>query len=431
MRRYFAQLIRYMSNVFHVPDLVKGVSDSRDQSRIRISTSAVLLAWIMGFCTRIQSREEMGRLLDRGGVQKLIGGHVSSDTLGRVLGQIDSNSLRQALLVPVVREIHRNKAWKDGSVHGQLLVGIDGSEAFCTRKQPCPRCCSRQIEVKVDGKPSFVTEYYHRAVCAFIVGTNPRVYLDIEILQSGEGEVTAAMRLVARLAKNYRRWIDAIVADHGFAGAPFLNHVRKAGFHYIVRVKDEERRYLLKAAEKYCAGRTAESSWTEPYGHKSLQVATWDVEGITEWKGLVEPARVVVCDETELAQAPNRRRKIAEPEHQRPRAFFASSYSKSAFPTHAIWFTYHHRWDIENNGFRQLKHEWHWDHPFVHTSDAPDALLNLWLLMVVATNLFATFATRRLRTTRSGAIPLRTLAQDLAAQLRVLTAASVPSWNSA
>lgn len=61
------QLIRYISNVFHVPQFVKEVSDSRDKARIRIWTSAILLAWILGFCVRIQSREEMGRLLDRRG----------------------------------------------------------------------------------------------------------------------------------------------------------------------------------------------------------------------------------------------------------------------------------------------------------------------------------------------------------------------------
>lgn len=421
------QLIRYMSKVFHVPQLVKGVSDFRDKSRIRIPTSAVLLAWLMGFCVRIQSREEMGRLLDRRGVQKLIGCHVSSDTLGRVLGQIDSDSLRAAVLVPVVRVIRRNKAWKGGSIQGQVLVAIDGSEAFCTQKQPCPQCSSRQHAVKIDGQPAYVTEYYHRAVGAYIVGTHPRIYLDIEPVRAGEGEVTAAFRLVTRLAKNYGRWIDCIVADHGFAGAPFLNHVRSTGLHYIVRVKDEERRFLTKAAAERFAQRTADSSWTEQIGHDNLRVAAWDEEGFTAWKGLEQPARVVVCDETELAQTLNRRRRIAKPERQRPRAFFATSYPKSIFPTHAVWFTYHRRWEIENNGFRQLKHEWHWDHPFVYT---PDALLNLWLLMVVAANLFEVFVCRRLHTIRTGAEPLRAVAQELAAILLTLTVAETPCWNS-
>lgn len=259
-----------------------------------------------------------------------------SDTLGRVLGQIDSSSLRKTVLIPIVSEISRNKAWKGGIIYGQILISIDGSEAFCTQKQPCPNCSSRQHEVKVDGKVSHVTEYYHRTVCAYVIGTRPRVYLDIEPIRAGEGEVTAAFRLVTRLAENYGRWINGIVADHGFAGAPFLNHVRSVGLHYIVRVKDEERRFLTKAAAERCAQRPADDKWTKPVGHHNLQVAVWDEEGFTAWKGLEQPARVVVCDETELAQEPNRCRQTAQPERQRSRAFLATSYPKASFPAHAV-----------------------------------------------------------------------------------------------
>lgn len=421
------QLIRYMSNVFHVPDLVKGVSDSRDNSRTCISTPAVLLAWLVGFCVRTRSREELGRLLDRPAVQKLIGCHISSDTLGRVLGQIDSGSLRDAVLVPVIREIRRNKAWKFGSIHGQVLVGIDGSEAFCTQKQPCSQCAARKLQFKTDGEVREVTEYYHRAVCAFVVGTQPRVYLDIEPLQRGEGEVTAARRLITRLAKNFGRWIDGIVADHGFAGAPFLNHVRSEGFHYIVRVKDEERRYLTKTAAECCASRKADFTWTEWVGHDNLHVTGWDEDGLTAWKELQEPVRVVVCDETALAQAPHGRRQISKPEHKRLRAFYATSYPKWVFPPYAVWLTYKRRWQIENNGFRQLKHEWHWDHAFVHT---PDTLLNLWLLMVVAVDLFEVFVHRRLSLPETGEVPVSSVVQELLALLLTLPRAQMPCWDS-
>lgn len=421
------QLVRYISNVFHVPRLVKGVIDSRDKARIQIDTASVLLAWMMGFFARVQSREELGRLLDRRSVQKLIGSHVSSDTLARVLGQIDSESLRSRLLVPVVRGIRRNKAWEGGTVHTQLLIGIDGSEAFCTRSQPCPQCLSRQVEVRMNGKLSRVTEYYHQAVWAFIVGTNPRIYLDVEPLQPGEGEVTAATQLVTRLVKHYGRWIDGFVADANFAGAPFLNHVRSLKRHYIVRVKNDERRHLTRDAAGLFSQRAADGSWTESIGHHNLQVTAWDEEGFTSWDGLAEPARVVVCDEIELAQAPSGRRKLTQPETQRPRAFFATSYPKQVFPTHEVWLAYHKRWDIENNGIRQLKHEWHWDHPFVHT---PAALLNLWLLLAVTANLFVAFVGRRLRFGRENRIPWRAISQEIAAALRVFSYAEMPCFDT-
>lgn len=421
------QLVRYISNVFHVPRLVKGVIDSRDKARIQIPTSSVLLAWMIGFFARVQSREELGRLLDSRAVQKLIGCHISSDTLGRVLDQVDSDSLRTSLLVPVTREIRRNKAWKGGSVHTQLLIGIDGSESFCTRSQPCPQCLSRQVEVRMNGQLSRVTEYYHQAVWAFIVGTDPRIYLDVEPLQPGESEVTAAIRLVTRLVKHYGRWIDGFVADANFARAPFLNHVRSLDRHYVVRVKDEERRHLTRDAAGLFSHRPADAAWIERIGHHDLQVNAWDEEGFTSWDGLQEPTRVVVCDEIELAQTPSRRRRFAKPETRRPRAFFATSYPKQVFPIRAVWLTYHRRWDIENSGIRQLKHEWHWDHPFVHT---PAALLNLWLLIAVAANLFVAFVGRRLRSGREQRTPWRAISQEIAAALRVFTPRQMPCFDT-
>ena len=421
------QLARYISNVFHVPHLVKGVTDFRDKARIQRQTSSVLLAWIIGFCARIQSREELGRLLDRRAVQKLVGCHISSDTLGRVLGQIHSDSLRTSLLVPIVREIRRNKAWKGGTIHTQLLVGIDGSESFCTRSQPCPQCLSRHVEVRMHAQLSRVTEHYHAAVWAFIIGTHPRIYLDVEPIQPGEGEVTAAKRLVTRLVKHYGRWIDGFVADANFASAPFLNHIRSLGRHYIVRVKDEQRRHLTRDAAGLFSQRPADRIWIERVGHHDLQVSAWDEEGLTSWECLQEPARVVACDELELPHSPSRRRKLAHPETQRPRSFLATSYPKQIFPTHAVWLAYHRRWDIENNAFRQLKHEWHWDHPFVHT---PAALLNLWLLMAVAANLFMAFVDRRLRSGRANRIPSRAIAQEIAAALRLFSCDEMPCFDT-
>jgi len=73
----------------------------------------------------------------------------------------------------------------------------------------------------MNGQLGHVTEYYHHAVWAFIVGTIPRIYPDVEPLHPGEGELAAAIQLVTRLVKHYGRWIDGVVADAGNV-APML-----------------------------------------------------------------------------------------------------------------------------------------------------------------------------------------------------------------
>lgn len=417
----FEQLMRYSSKILQLPQLLKGIRDSRSKVRTCIPTSAVVIAWIVGFWARVQSREQIGRLLDRRGVQKLIGCHISSDTLGRVLSQLDTDSIRTQLLVPMVRQMRRNKAWRNGTVAGQVLIGIDGSEAFCSKRQFCPSCQVRDLRGE-GGK-----EYYHRAVWAFIIGTEPKVYLDVEPIQKDEGEVTAATRLVSRLAEYYGRWIDGVVVDSGFAGAPFLNHVTGHGLHYIVRVK-QENRHIIKKAEELIGNRNPDSCWRQAIGHHRLQITAWD-QNVARWywRGLDDNTRVVVCDEVEPAEAPSRRRHVPRNEYRRPRAYIVTSYPMKTLSTEAVCVAYHKRWDIENSGIRQLKHEWHWDHPFVHT---PIGLHALWLLMAIAANLFLAFVNGRLPSIRSGTVPERTVAQEIAADLLHLRAGDRASWNS-
>jgi IS4 transposase len=54
----------------------------------------------------------------------------------------------------------------------------------------------------------------------------------------------------------------------------------------------------------------------------------------------------------------------------------------------------HRRWDIENNGFRELKDKWHIDHCFMHDPQAIEAIL---FFMVIAFNLFQLYIFRRVK----------------------------------
>lgn len=54
----------------------------------------------------------------------------------------------------------------------------------------------------------------------------------------------------------------------------------------------------------------------------------------------------------------------------------------------------HKRWDIENNGFRELKTKWHINHCFMHDSRAIEAIL---LFIVIAFILFQLYLFRRIQ----------------------------------
>lgn len=59
-----------------------------------------------------------------------------------------------------------------------------------------------------------------------------------------------------------------------------------------------------------------------------------------------------------------------------------------------IWEMIHKRWDIENNGFRELKTKWHIDHCFMHDPRAIEAIV---LFIVLAFNLFQLYLFRRVQ----------------------------------
>ena len=75
----------------------------------------------------------------------------------------------------------------------------------------------------------------------------------------------------------------------------------------------------------------------------------------------------------------------------------------------------HGRWTIENQDFNELVTRWHADHVYRHH---PQAILFLWLLLLLAANLFAAFYRRNLKpAVRAAADTLHIARQILAALL--------------
>ena len=64
-------------------------------------------------------------------------------------------------------------------------------------------------------------QYYHRAVGCQIIHSPLKPFLAVEWLRPGEGEDTAALRLLARLPGLYgSRFFDILLLDSLYAQAP-------------------------------------------------------------------------------------------------------------------------------------------------------------------------------------------------------------------
>ena len=72
--------------------------------------------------------------------------------------------------------IKRNRVFREGTIGGYVVAGLDGVELFSSTKKSCPNCLTRK---KLTGE----TEYFHRSVVCMTIGKSPHVILGQEMLK--------------------------------------------------------------------------------------------------------------------------------------------------------------------------------------------------------------------------------------------------------
>ena len=168
----------------------------------------------------------------------------------------------------------RNRVFREGTIGGYVVAGIDGVELFSSTKKACPECLNRKNQ-------SGQTEWFHRSVVCMTVGKAPHVILGQEMLKpkdgSGkdEGELTGGKRLIERLRKRHGHFADVIVADALYLNAPFIKTLKENGLEGVIRLKDERRLLFQDAESLFHRGEGKKKSFQK--GKKKAEV--WDLSG--------------------------------------------------------------------------------------------------------------------------------------------------------
>ena len=136
-----------------------------------------------------------------------------------------------------------------------------------------------------------VVEYYHRGVAFYLAGFRTAVPLDVEMLRPGEGELTAAQRLLPRVVQSYDRLFDVVLGDALYFNAPFFNLCLGLGKEVITVLKDEGRVLFQDAQGVFSL--TAPQTWEE----SNQRIQAWDAEGFTSADGIQVPLRVLRTEE--------------------------------------------------------------------------------------------------------------------------------------
>jgi hypothetical protein len=302
-----------------------------------------------------------------------LGGEVpSARSIGRVAAGMNIDDLRELLHQHYERR-RRNKSLRPFTGTIRPLI-FDGHESTSSYLRCCKGCSQRRVTVADEER----IQYYHRYVMAMLLHGDGCLLLDIEPQGPGEGESTAAIRLLKRLLIRYPRAFNAVVGDNLYLNPDFCKLAAEHGKYFMAVLKNERRDLLVDARGLFAC----ESSLRFESGKKRYQC--WDIEGFTTWEQLESPVRVVRSIETSIVH----RRISDEDEEMISEWIWATDIPQTVTATRAIIRMGHARWRIENNGFNELVNEWNADHVYKHE---PNAMLAFLLLLLMAYNVFHAF----------------------------------------
>jgi hypothetical protein len=331
-----------------------------------ISPSSIFLALFHSFVFRLPSFQQLESELAHSYLQSWIGAERAfrDDTLRYSLCGFDLQPL-ETMLVDVNRRLKRGKAFDEGRVQGHLVAALDGIEVLSSFSRRCESCLERRVTLKDDaGRKIEQTQYYHRAVGCQMIHSRVKPFLAIEWLQPGEGEDTAALRLLTRLPHLYgSRFFDILLLDALYAQTPVLELLKATGWDAVISLKQNSRD-LYQSAVRLFAHRPPDTNFIQRRDHKTYRVQLWDTAGLPFTIDHPEPVRVVRSQEV-LERHRYRGGELTthSTDHE---WLWVTTLPQQAFPAPVIRQLGHGRWNNENNGWMDLTKHWALKHGFLH-----------------------------------------------------------------
>jgi hypothetical protein len=354
---------RYLNKVFDFRAGVAGLQDARLAPQI--PPSAVFLAAFHAFAFRLPSFQQCEAELSQPALQRWIGADRAfrDDTLRYSLSGFSLPGLED-MLVGANRTLKRNKAFDAGRVQGRIVAALDGVEVLSSYSRCCDSCLERRVTSRQDGVKIERLQYYHRAVGCQIVSSPVKSFVALEWLKPGEGEETAALRLLGRLPRLYGSpFFDILLLDALYAQTAVLDLAKKVGWEVVISLKQNQRD-LYQSAVRLFARRPADATCTEQRGGKSYHAQLWDTEGLPFSGEDPRPVRVVRSEET-VTEKHYRAGQLKE-EQTSHEWLWITTLDPTTFPAVQVRRLGHDRWKLENHGWNDLTQHWAFKHGFLH-----------------------------------------------------------------
>ena len=157
------KLLTYITSVYKIPQKIKCLSDKRKRKSIPLFNIVMpVLLFLMlqyeSFHTVFSAPESMSKRL-----KNCINGKIPKiDAVRDLLSGIDPEEVRK-IHEETIDTLKKNRVFREGTIGGYVVAGIDGVELFSSTKKSCPDCLTRKNRT---GE----TEYFHRSVVCMTVG---------------------------------------------------------------------------------------------------------------------------------------------------------------------------------------------------------------------------------------------------------------------
>jgi hypothetical protein len=153
----------------------------------------------------------------------------------------------------IIRKARYGKVYRHGTIDGFTVVSLDGMEVLRTQSEHwCCEKCRRTERTDANGVKE--VDYHENLVEAAYVGRPPNLILGIERIAPGEGEQTAAIRLLKQLQQRLCRYADIVILDSLYATAAVINEVVGQNKIAVIRVKQENYHIIIPDAAGLFAG---------------------------------------------------------------------------------------------------------------------------------------------------------------------------------
>jgi hypothetical protein len=373
----------YVNKVFDIEAKLTALADPRCEPDV--PQAAVLSTWFWALCKRLPSTEQVGDMLKdkrwraRLGLKDGDGG--SPDTAGRVL---------DGLLVDEVNELalegffaaRRAGILKDDGPYGLRCAIVDMNELFKSEKVHCSACMVRKKTVGEGAdKREVVLEYYHQAVALVWASGEIAWPMGWELLKPGEGELPAALRLLARLLPRLSKSIDIVLGDALYCCRPYFRLVHDHGLDGLaissgVTEMDEEIALTMRTVAPVVGAN---------------KVAHWSHES-EAWQRDVGCKLRVIHHENRSATS------VKAYRHERKQMRIVTTAEVAVLPDGQGWQVGRCRWHIEDGTFNVLTKDYSLEHNYRHSTTAILMLLVLRALAYCLTKAYWRYATARAKT---------------------------------